>query len=247
MKRSHKTFGLVAVFSAALLLAAFGGFGLLGDNSSRATSANPYLNHIPARMRSAYEDEQGWFAKTSTALIQGDQERADMAREKWKVAQKRWCARISEHAAKTPPASAIPISAAETAPYTLSDARIVDEPTTAFGAEANRPCRHGLYVVAKLTLNGGQAERQAGSSAETLFFQAVDQNGNGIPGTEVPLWGGVVDRSGLDEGQPVDVLIRWSMRQAANMDNFAGAVQITRDEYQLAYRNRNGMEFLASR
>jgi hypothetical protein len=246
MKRSHQIFGLVAVSSAALLLAAFGGFGLLGDKDSRAT-ANPYLNQIPALMRSAYEDEQGWFARTSTALIQGDQERADKAREKWKVAQDRWCDRISEHAAKTPPASTIPISAADTAPYALSEARIVDAPTSALGAEATRPCRHGLYLVAKLTLNGDRAERQTGSNAETLFFQAVDQNGNGIPGTEVPLWGGVVDRSALVEGQPVDVLIRWSMRQAAHMDDFAGVVQITRDEYQVASRNRTGTEFLASR
>lgn len=246
MKRSHQIFGLVAASSAALLLAAFGGFGLLGDKESRAT-ANPYLNQIPALMRSAYQDEQVWFAKTSTALIDGDQEKADKARAKWKVAQERWCARISEHAAKSPPATAIPISAAESGPYVLSEARIVDEPTTAFGAEAKRPCRHGLYVVAKLTLTGDQAERQADSNVETLFFQAVDQNGNGIPGTEVPLWGGVVDRSALAEGQPVDVLIRWSMRQAANMENFAGAVQITRDEYQVAYRNQTGAEFLASR
>jgi signal recognition particle receptor subunit beta len=29
--------------------------------------------------------------------------------------------------------------------------------------------------------------------------------------------------------------------------SLVGAVQITRDEYQVAYRNRNGTEFLASR
>jgi hypothetical protein len=246
MKRSHQIFGLVALASAALLVAAFGGFGLLGDKESRAT-ANPYLNQIPALMRSAFEDEQVWFAKTSSALMQGDHEKAEKARAKWKVAQERWSARISEHAEKTLPVQTIPISATETGPYVLSDARIVDEPMTAFGAEANRPCRQGLYVVAKLALKGDHAERQTGSNAETLFFQAVDQNGHAIPGTEVPLWGGVVDRSALAEGQPVAVLIHWSMRQVANMDNFAGAVQITRDEYQVAYRNRNGTEFLASR
>jgi len=247
MKRSHRILGLAAVFSAALLLTAFVSIDLSRDKAFRASSANPYLNQIPALMRSAYEEEQQWFAKMRTALLDGDQNQLERTREEWKVAQDRWCARISGHAAKVPPAEAIPIRAVEGGPYALSQGRIVNEPTTVSGAQGDRPCRHGLYMVAKLTLTDVHASSRDGRNVDTLFVRAIDHNGIAIPGTEVPLWGGVVDRWALASGEPMDVMIRWSMRQAANMENFAGAVQITHEEYELASRNKGGLALLVSR
>jgi hypothetical protein len=247
MKKSHRMLGLAAVFSAALLLTAFVSTDLSRDKESRATSANAYLNQIPALMRSAYEDEQQWFAKMRTALLEGNQDQLEKTREEWKVAQDLWCTRISGHATKVPPAEAIPIRAVEGGPYVLSGGRIVNEPTTVSGAEGNRPCRHGLYMVAKLTLTDVHASSRDGRNVDTLFVRAIDHNGIAIPGTEVPLWGGVVDRSTLASGEPMDVMIRWSMRQAAKMENFAGAVQITHEEYELASQNKGGVGSLASR
>jgi|GEM_PF-4100108 len=247
MKRSHRILGLVAVFSAALLLTALGSFGLPGDKAFQATSANPYLNQIPALMRSAYEEEQQWFAKMRMALLEDDQNQLERTRGEWKAAQDRWCSQISGHATKMPLAEAIPIRAAEGGPYVLSEGRIVNQPTTVSGAEGNRPCRHGLYMVAKLTLTDVHANSRDGRNVDTLFVRAIDHNGIAIPGTEVPLWGGGVDRSTLASGEPMDVMIRWSMRQAANMENFAGAVQITHEEYQLASQNKGGIASLASR
>lgn len=247
MKKSHRMFALAAVFSAALLVTALLGFDLSGDRELRASPANPYLNHIPALMRSAYEDEQQWFAKMRTAVLEGDQKQIERTQEERKVAQDRWCARISGHATKVPPAEAIPIRAVEGGPYLLSEGRIVNEPTTVSGAQGDRPCRHGLYMVAKLTLSDLNASRRDGRNADTLFVSAVDHNGHAIRGTEVPLWGGVLDVSSLANGEPMDVMIRWNMRQAANMENFAGVVQITKEEYELASRNKGGLESLASR
>jgi hypothetical protein len=247
MKRSHRMLGLAAVFSAALLLTAFVSIDLSRDKAFQASSANPYLNQIPALMRSAYEDEQQWFEKMRTALLEGNQDQLEKTREEWKVAQDLWCARISGHATKVPPAEAIPIHAVEVGPYVLSQGRIVNEPTTVSGAKGDRPCRHGLYMVATLTLTNVPAGSRDGRNLDTLFVSAVDHNGIAIPGTEVPLWGGVVDRSTLASGQPMDVMIRWSMRQAANMENFAGVVQITHEEYERASQNKGSLALLVGR
>ena len=247
MKKSHRMFALAAVFSAALLVTAFFSIDLSGDRALRVSPANPYLNHIPALMRSAYEDEQQWFAKMRTAVLEGDQKQLERTQEERKVAQDQWSARISGHATKVPPAEAIPIRAIESGPYLLSDGRIVNEPTTVSGAQGDRPCRHGLYMVAKLTLTDLNASRRDGRNVDTLFVRAVDHNGHAIQGTEVPLWGGILDVSSLSNGEPMDVMIRWSMRQAANMENFGGVVQITKKEYELASRNKDSFESVASR